>query len=75
MATTLRAAIMPHKSTFVSFELPMVKLKHDFDKGSYKEKKYPGCSMENTITRKEKGVMTRSTLYPKRVLQSSLILN
>lgn len=41
MAASLRAAILQYKSGFVPSELPLVKLKQDFDGGSYKEKKCP----------------------------------
>lgn len=40
MVTTLRAAILPYKSsTFIPLELPIVKLKQDFIDGNYKERK------------------------------------
>lgn len=49
MAATLRAAILPYKSTFVPSELPLIKLKQDFQDGSYKEKKCPVFSNEHGI--------------------------
>ena len=41
MAATLRAAVLPYKSTFLPSELSLVKLKQDFQDGSSKDKKCP----------------------------------
>jgi hypothetical protein len=49
MAATLRAAIIPYHTSFVPSELSQVKLKQDFDDGSYKEKKCPTFNNEHGI--------------------------
>ncbi len=49
MAATLRATILQYKSGFVPSELPLVKLKQDFQGGSYKEKKCPVFNGDNGI--------------------------
>jgi hypothetical protein len=49
MAVTLRAVILPYKLSFVTSEIPLVKLKQDFADGSSKEKKHPIFNNENGI--------------------------
>jgi hypothetical protein len=49
MAATLRAAVLPYKSTFVSSELSMVSLRQDFDDGSHTKKSCPVFSGEHGI--------------------------
>jgi hypothetical protein len=49
MAATLKAAILPYKSAFVSSALPVVKLKQAFANNTTKEKKSPVFSNEHGI--------------------------
>jgi hypothetical protein len=49
MAATLRAAVLPYKSTFVSSDLTMVSLRQDFDDGTYAKKQCPVFSSEHGI--------------------------
>jgi hypothetical protein len=49
MAASLRAAILPYKSSFVPSKLPLVKQKQDFQDGSSKDKKCPIFNKEHCI--------------------------
>ena len=49
MAATLRAAVLPYKSTFVSSKLTMVALRQDFADGSHQKKQCPVVNGEHGI--------------------------
>jgi hypothetical protein len=49
MTATLRAAILPYKSSFIYSEQSTVKLKQDFIGGSSKDKKCPVFNGEHGI--------------------------
>jgi hypothetical protein len=49
MATALRATIIPYKTELVPSELTTVKLKQNFDDGTYREKKCPVFTGEHGI--------------------------